>query len=245
MENYELFLEISDNYYTRQYVVNPEYTNGLQTTIFAECSRNVQGINGHYYALDVYLSVDNDPVREFYVGITFGDRQIEKTVLDQEINKWIVQFVTEEGFLDYLETLLEERVALENVEAGQQPGVVTINSQFTHVSHNFYVCEYDLDPKLAGGRRVEIYAECSPTVEDPEGNYYWLRIYLSVGYNPTRELITERLFGESPMSRIQLNSEIETRVVEIINDELFSEYLEEYLQKEKLLEDTKREMPPY
>lgn len=47
------------------------------------------------------------------------------------------------------------------------------------------------------------------------------------------------------MSRIQLNSEIETRVVEIINDELFSEYLEEYLQKEKLLEDTKREMPPY
>lgn len=67
-------------------------------------------------------------------------------------------------------------------------GAVTANSQFAHVSHNFHVCEYDLDPKLAGGRRVTIYAECSPTLGDPEGNCYWLRIYLSVWYNPTREL---------------------------------------------------------
>lgn len=242
MGNCELFLEISDNYYTRQYKVNPEYTNGLQTTIFAECYRNVQGINGHYYALDVYLSIDEYPDREFYIGITFGDRQLEKPALDKEINDWIAQFVTDDGFSGYLETSLEERRDQEVVEAGQQPGAVTTNNLFVHVSHNFHVCEYDLGLKLAGGRRVTIYAECSPTVEDPEGNCYWLRIYLSVGHNPTRELITERLFGESPMSGKQLNSEIESRVMEIINDELFSEHLEEYLRKEKLLKDTKREI---
>ena len=44
------------------------------------------------------------------------------------------------------------------------------------------------------------------------------------------------------MSGKQLNSEIESRVMEIINDELFSEHLEEYLRKEKLLKDTKREI---
>lgn len=244
MANHELFLEISDDYYTRQYKVDPEYTNGLQTTIYAECYRNVQGINGHYYALDVYLSIDEDPDREFYIGITFGDRKLEKPALDQEINDWIAQFVTDDGFSGYLETSLEERRALEDVETGQQPGAVTANSLFAHVSHNFHVCEYDLDPKLTGGRRVTIYTECSPTVEDPEGNCYWLGIYLSVGYNPTRELITERLFGESPMSGTQLNSEIENRVMEIINDELFSECLEEYVRKEKLLENTQREVPP-
>lgn len=64
--NHQLFSHVISDYYTRHYELAPSLTSGLQVTIYAECSPNNSGVNGHFYALELYFSANEFPVRDYH-----------------------------------------------------------------------------------------------------------------------------------------------------------------------------------
>lgn len=102
-----LFSKVDSNYYVRVYTISPEIF-GKHITLYAECSENEERINGHRYWLDIYFSVEGYSVRDFIVGLSFGDSVLDKKELDSEINRWAEQVV-----LDDLQSLIEEYEAKE------------------------------------------------------------------------------------------------------------------------------------
>lgn len=107
MDN-QLFSGVSCDFYTRHYELNPKFTNGVQVTVYAECSPNVTGMNGHYYALDLFFSADETPVRDHIIGVSFGKGQMDKQHLDAEIDTWVEQIVNEETFPVYLKDYMRK-----------------------------------------------------------------------------------------------------------------------------------------
>lgn len=111
----ELFSRITCDYYTRHYELAPKFTGGLQVTVYAECCPNTEGINGHYYGLDIYFSMDQIPVRDYIIGVSFGDGQMDKRSLDAEIDNWVNHFVGEDAFLERLNGYMRKEKMWENV----------------------------------------------------------------------------------------------------------------------------------
>ncbi len=116
--NNPLFSKITSDYYIRHYEIDPKFTEGLQVTVYAECAPNTEGVNGHYYYLDIYLSVDNIAVLDHIVGVTFGEGKMDQFHLDATIDNWIVGIVNQETFSAQLRAYMKkEKVweqALEN-----------------------------------------------------------------------------------------------------------------------------------
>ena len=83
MDN-QLFSHVTGDYYIRHYELDPKFTNGLQVTVYAECSPNTTGMNNHYYALDLYFSADEIPDREHIVGV-----RKEKMWEDAQTNEYL------------------------------------------------------------------------------------------------------------------------------------------------------------
>lgn len=101
MDN-ELFTHVTCDYYTRHYEIAPKFTGGLQVTIYAECSPNTTGVSGNYYALNVFFSADEIPVRDHITGVYFGEGQMDKLHLDAAIDGLVDAIVSEEVFPEYL-----------------------------------------------------------------------------------------------------------------------------------------------
>ena len=115
MDN-ELFSHITCDYYTRHYELDPKFTGGLQVTIYAECSPNTTGMNGHYYALDLYFSADEIPVRDHIVGVSFGEGQMDKRHLDAEMDNWVDIIVSEDTFPVYLKDYMRKEKMWEEAQ---------------------------------------------------------------------------------------------------------------------------------
>ena len=119
--NAQLFSHITCDYYTRQYELNPQFTDGVQVIVYAECSANKTGVNGHYYALDLFFSADGIPIRNHIIGVSFGAGQMDKPHIDAEIDRWVNQIVREDNFhmnvKDYMrkEEMWEDIVTNENM----------------------------------------------------------------------------------------------------------------------------------
>ena len=114
--NNPLFSNITSDYYTRHYELDPQFTGGLQVIVYAECYPNTEGINGHYYGLDIYFSMDQIPVRDYIIGVSFGEGQMDKSHLDAEIDNWVNQFVSEDTFPEYLKDYMRKEKMWENVQ---------------------------------------------------------------------------------------------------------------------------------
>ncbi len=115
MDNH-LFFNVNCDFYTCHYELDPKFTNGLQVTIYAECSRNTEGVNGHYYALNLYFSADEIPVRDHIYGVTFGKAQMDKPHLDAEIDNWVNTIVSEDSFAAQLDAYMEKEKMWENAQ---------------------------------------------------------------------------------------------------------------------------------
>lgn len=102
-----IFSKVDSNYYVRVYTISPEIF-GKHITLYAECSENEERINGHHYWLDIYFSVEGYSIRDYIVGLSFGDSVLDKKELDSEIDGWAAQVV-----LDDLQSLIEEYEAKE------------------------------------------------------------------------------------------------------------------------------------
>lgn len=102
-----IFSKVDSSYYVRVYTISPEIF-GKHITLYAECSENEERINGHRYWLDIYFSVEGYSVRDFIVGLSFGDGILDKGELDAEIDRWAAQAV-----LDNLQAQIEEYEAKE------------------------------------------------------------------------------------------------------------------------------------
>lgn len=115
MDN-ELFSHITSDYYIRRYELDPKFTGGIQVTIYAECSPNSTGMNGHYYALDLYFSADEIPVRDHIVGVSFGEGQMDKCHLDAEMDNWVDIIVSEDTFPVYLKDYMRKEKMWEEAQ---------------------------------------------------------------------------------------------------------------------------------
>lgn len=114
-----LFSIISDNYYLRRYTLNSQIANKPEVTIFAECAPNVDGVNGHYYFLELYLSVGDIGFRDFLFGVSFGTKAMDKEQLDKEIDSWVGQVASETTFPNQVAMYLKEVRALENLQTDE------------------------------------------------------------------------------------------------------------------------------
>lgn len=114
--NNPLFSRISGDYYVRRYELNPEFANGQQVTIYAECSPNTTGINGHYYALDLYFSANGIPVRDHIIGVSFGEGKLDKEHIDSEIDAWTEHIISEDTFPVYLKDYMTKEKMWEDVQ---------------------------------------------------------------------------------------------------------------------------------
>ena len=92
---------------TWQNDLNPQFTNGLQVFVYAEGSPNTERVNGHYYHLEIYFSVDNYCTRDFLIGVTFGTEQLDKRHMDAEMDRWVDQIVREDTFPEYLKNYMK------------------------------------------------------------------------------------------------------------------------------------------
>ena len=64
-------------------------------------------MNGHYYHLDIYFSVDNYVVRDHIIGVTFGTEPLDKRHVDAEMDRWVDQIISEETFPEYLKDYIK------------------------------------------------------------------------------------------------------------------------------------------
>ena len=113
--NHQLFSHVISDYYTRHYELAPSLTSGLQVTIYAECSPNNSGVNGHFYALELYFSANEFPVRDHIIGITFGANRMERNQIDAEIDSWVEQTITNDTFPELLESYIGKEGMWENI----------------------------------------------------------------------------------------------------------------------------------
>lgn len=118
MDNH-LFSHVTSDYYARHYELDPKFTNGLQVTVYAECSPNTTGMNGHYYALNLYFSADEIPDREHIVGVSFGYGQMDKRHLDAAIDIWVEQIVGEETFPVFLKDYIRKEKMWEDAQTNE------------------------------------------------------------------------------------------------------------------------------
>lgn len=113
--NNQMFLHVTCDYYTRHYELSPTVTNGLPVTIYAECAPNRTGMNGHYYALDLYFSADGIAVRDFITGVSFGEGQMDKHHLDAAMDNWVDGIVSKESFHEQLKDYMRKEKMWEDV----------------------------------------------------------------------------------------------------------------------------------
>lgn len=118
MMNSPMFTRVTCDFYTRHYQINPNMVDGLSVTVYAECYPNTERVNNHYYSLNILFSVDDYPDREFLIGVTFGTEQMDKKLLDQEIDTWIEQTVTDDrSFPAYIQDYLRKEEMWEDASA--------------------------------------------------------------------------------------------------------------------------------
>lgn len=103
-----LFLNISDDFYTRRYELNPKRLNGSKVVIYAECGPNTKVPNGGYYHLDLYFSANNIGSLDFITGILFGSGPMEKDELAKKIDSWVRQTVSESDFQSQVAVYLKQ-----------------------------------------------------------------------------------------------------------------------------------------
>ena len=117
MENLKL-IRVTREPYTRQYEINPKVTDGLSVTIYTECFPGVEAENNRHYFLQILFSVEDCADRKYFTGVTFGSEEMDKSELDQTIDVWVEQTVTNDSSFpiaiqDYLrkEEVWEEAIA--------------------------------------------------------------------------------------------------------------------------------------
>lgn len=117
MENLKL-IRVTREPYTRQYEINPKMTDGLSVTIYAECFPGAEAENNRHYFLQILFSVEDCADRKYFTGVTFGSEEMDKSELDQTIDVWVEQTVTNDSSFpiaiqDYLrkEEVWEEALA--------------------------------------------------------------------------------------------------------------------------------------
>ena len=117
MENLKL-IRVTREPYTRQYEINPKMTDGLSVTIYVECFPSTEAENNRHYFLQILFSVEDCADRKYFTGVTFGSEEMDKSELDQTIDVWVEQTVTNDSSFpiaiqDYLrkEEVWEEALA--------------------------------------------------------------------------------------------------------------------------------------
>lgn len=117
MENLKL-IRVTREPYTRQYEINPKMTDGLSVTIYAECFPGAEAESNRHYFLQILFSVEDCADRKYFTGVTFGSEEMDKSELDQTIDVWVEQTVTNDSSFpiaiqDYLrkEEVWEEALA--------------------------------------------------------------------------------------------------------------------------------------
>ena len=117
MENLKL-IRVTREPYTRQYEINPKMTDGLSVTIYAECFPSAEAESNRHYFLQILFSVEDCADRKYFTGVTFGSEEMDKFELDQTIDVWVEQTVTNDSSFpiaiqDYLrkEEVWEEALA--------------------------------------------------------------------------------------------------------------------------------------
>lgn len=104
------------DYYTRRYEVNPQIMDGRQITVYAECRRNTEGINGDFYWLDIYFSAEQIPTREFVYGVSFGQGKMDKDQKDKEIDDWVTSILANGSVTSLLGDYLEKEQMWEDAQ---------------------------------------------------------------------------------------------------------------------------------
>ncbi len=122
----DLFSNVTNDIYLRKYDLNPQFANGQQVFVYAESSLNTERVNGHYYHLEIYFSVDNYCTRDFLIGVTFGTEQLDKRHMDAEMDRWVDQIVREDTFPEYLKNYMKAQDLWED----------TLNDEYLNGSDN-------------------------------------------------------------------------------------------------------------
>lgn len=121
------FSQVTNDYYTRCYKLNPAQFGGLSVTVFALCTQNVEHINDEYYWLDLYYSVDDFGTLDYLIGVSFGKRQMDQKSVDTEMDGMVEHMVTGPDFpmmlQDYLERqrIVEDALNRETMEQTDAP----------------------------------------------------------------------------------------------------------------------------
>lgn len=118
--NNQLFSHINNDYYVRHYELNPEFTDGHQVTVYAECSPNTTGANGHYYALDLYFSADNLSACDYYIGVTFGEGKMDKESIEEQMDIWVEKMMGEDSFPLCLNDYILKEKMWESAQSDEQ-----------------------------------------------------------------------------------------------------------------------------
>lgn len=98
MDSKEILRLVQDEVYSRHYQLNPNMFNGHKVTLFAECSKNpdYQANNDDRFLLEFHFSVDNYAPREHLVGFFIGREGMSKQEIDETIDRYAFDQVTDD-----------------------------------------------------------------------------------------------------------------------------------------------------
>lgn len=111
------------------------------------------------------------------------------------------------------------------------------NVMIRPVEREVYSKHYQLESPSFSGDTVYVYAECYKNPQEGSQNeYYMLDIYFSVGDYAIKDHLIGLCFGNGPMSKADIDQEINGFVELQIND-LFVEFVHAYIEKEEMWEN--------
>lgn len=109
----DMFTSVSSDYYLRKYEINPTLTFGHRVTVSAVCDLNQSGMNGHYYSLELYFSVDDYPTKDHIITVSFGSQKMEREEIDSEIDTWVRQYM-DEVFVERIHLYIKKEELMED-----------------------------------------------------------------------------------------------------------------------------------
>lgn len=111
------------------------------------------------------------------------------------------------------------------------------SSLFAKINDDYYVRRYELNPELLNGTKVTIYVECAPNVKKINGHHYYFELSFSVDNMGVRDFLIGATFGTGPMSKDQLDAQIDSWVKQVVTEDIFQNEVTMYLKKEKMWEE--------
>ena len=111
------------------------------------------------------------------------------------------------------------------------------NPLFSQIEDDIYVRQYTLPPAQFNGRKVVVYAECTPNAKKINGHEYMLTIFIPVDEYLDREFLVGVTLGETKLDKSSLDLHINGWIAHFVGDEGISQDIEDYLKKEELFEE--------